>query len=64
MKSYYKALDAATLLVNMPNPQAYPSKFIEWSEDICELIAEIYNKDYGDVVEDLQERLGLLEDNE
>lgn len=62
MKSYYQALDAVTVLVNMPNPEIYPGKFIEWSEDICELLADIYNKDYDDVVVDLQERLGLLGD--
>jgi len=62
MKSYYQALDAAIISINMPNPEVYPGKFIEWSEDICALIAEIYNKDYDNVVIDLQERLGLLED--
>lgn len=62
MKSYYQALDTATVLVNMPNPETYPSKFIEWSEDICELLAEIYERDYDDVTVDLQERLGPLEE--
>lgn len=61
MKNYTQALDAALISVNMPNPNTYPSKFIEWSEDNCGLLAEIYNKDYNDVVVDLQERLGLLD---
>lgn len=61
MISYYQALATATALINMPNPEAHPGKFIEWSEDICELIADIYNKDYDDVVVDLQEHLGILD---
>ena len=64
MKSYYSAISAATELCNMPHPETDPSKFIFWSEDICELLGSIYNVDYDQVVEDLQEKLGLLEEDE
>ena len=62
MKSYYQALDAATVLVNMPNPQTYPGKYIQWAEDICELIGSIYDRSFDQVSEDLSEALGLLEE--
>jgi hypothetical protein len=62
--SYYKALESAIGLVNMPNPEASPSKFIEWSEDICQLLSEIYELDYDAVVLDLQDKLGLLDEEE
>ena len=61
MKSYQSAIQTATELCNMPNPEKYPGDFIEWSEDICELIADIYDKDFETVVEDLQDKLGLLD---
>lgn len=48
--------------LNMPNPELEPGKFILWSEDICGLIAAIYEKDFEDVVVDLQEELGITED--
>lgn len=50
--------------VNMPEPTRNPTKFIEWAEDICIVIAEIYEVEYEQVCEDLQELLGLVEDNE
>lgn len=62
MKSYYNALNAATELCNMPDPETAPGKFITWAEDICELIASIYERDYEQVCEDFQEALGLVED--
>lgn len=62
MRSYREAINwAANNSLNMPNPDKFPGKFIEWSEDICGIIAEIYGKDFNNVVEDLQEVLGLLE---
>lgn len=65
MKSYHNAISAAiNSTVNMPNAEAYPAKFIVWAEDICILISEIYEKDYEQVCEDLQDALGLLDDNE
>lgn len=64
MKNYYSAITAASQLTNMPNPESNPTKFIQWSEDICELLASIYSEDYDTVVFDLQEKLGLIEDEE
>jgi len=64
MKSYYSALTAATELVNMPDPESAPAKFIPWVEDICQLLSDIYGKRYEDVCEDLSERLGLNESDE
>lgn len=63
-KSYWGAIKAATQLVNMPNPQSNPTKFIVWSEDICELIGAIYDEDYDDVIRDFQTELGLLDEDE
>ena len=62
MKSYRSAI-AAVLneTVNRPNHEVYPTKFIEWAEDICILISEIYECDYEQVSEDLQEALGILD---
>lgn len=65
MKSYYSALKSATELCNMPDPESSAkaaTEFIKWSEDICELLANIYERDYDSVVLDLQERLSLIED--
>lgn len=64
MKSYHSALSAATELVNMPDPESKPARFIEWAEDICGLIAAIYERDFDTVTEDFQEKLGLLSDDE
>lgn len=65
MKSYRSALSwAVHNSLNMPDPERNPTKFIEWSEDICGVIAEIYDKDFDTVVEDLQEQLGIAEDEE
>lgn len=64
MKSYWQALQAATELCNMPEPNSKPAKFIEWAEDICELISSIYEHDYDQVSEDLREKLiedGVIE---
>ena len=63
-KSYRRAIKAATQLVNMPDPQSNPTKFIVWSEDICELIGVIYDEDYDDVVRDFQTELGFLDEDE
>jgi hypothetical protein len=60
IKSYYNALQEATELVNMPDPESSPARFIQWSEDICQLISSIYGIDYDQVTEDLQEKLNLL----
>ena len=62
MKSYQGAIRTASELCNMPSPRTYPTKFIEWSEDICELISHIYDVDFDTVAEDLQDKLGLLND--
>lgn len=64
MKSYRKALNAAVSLCNMPDPNLYPAKFMRWAEDICELLAEIYDRDYDQVTEDMQERLDLLDEDD
>lgn len=62
--SYNGALKAATELIGMPNHEAYPSKFIQWAEDICQLLSEIYFIDFDQVTLDLQEKLGLLDDED
>ena len=63
MKTYNEALQTAVdATVNMPNPETHPAKFIEWAEDICILISEIYAVDYEQVTEDLKEYIGLYED--
>jgi hypothetical protein len=65
MKSYYQTINTIVQnTVNMPNPKVHPAKFIEWAEDICIVVSEIYDKDYDTVTDDLKEALGLLEDNE
>lgn len=64
IKSYYSALQAATELVNMPDPESSPAKFIKWSEDICQLISYIYEVDYDQVTIDLQEKLNLLDEED
>ena len=62
MKTYNEALQTAVdATVNMPNPQVYPAKFIEWAEDLCILISEIYGVEYDQVTEDLKEYIGLYE---
>lgn len=63
---YWRALNYIVEggLVNMPDPQSKPAKFIEWSEDICGLLAYIYEKDFDTVTTDLQERMGLTDDDE
>jgi hypothetical protein len=62
MKSYRQAISAATELVNMPNPEFAPGLFIKWAEDICDLIATIYERDYEQVCEDLKDYLDLNEE--
>ncbi len=49
-KSYYEALEYA---VNLAPDISAATKFIEWAEDICQLLAFIYSKDYGTVTEEL-----------
>ena len=64
MRTYKNAISWAVHdSMNMPDPKKYPTKFIEWAEDICGVIAEIYEKDFETVVEDLQEELGLLDED-
>ena len=62
MKSYYQAISQACQSGNMPFPDQYPGKFITWCEDICELISYIYDRDYDQVIKDIQEKLDILED--
>jgi len=67
MKSYYSALTAATELVNMPDPESAPAKFIPWVEDICELLSGIYERDYDQVCDDLRDKLvdvGIIEQDD
>jgi hypothetical protein len=64
MKSYREALNISVNLCNMPSPNTHPAKFLLWAEDICELLAEIYNRSYEQVTEDMQERLNLLDEDE
>lgn len=60
MKTYHQALNASVSLCNMPDPNTHPGKFLLWAEYICELLAEIYDRSYEQVTEDMQDRLGLL----
>jgi hypothetical protein len=63
MKSYRSAISWAVHdSMNMPDPERYPTKFIEWGEDICGLIAEIYECAFEDVVEDLHKALEITEE--
>lgn len=65
MISYTSAIRvAANDTISMPDPLREPGKFIVWAEDICILLSNIYGIAYDQVCEDLQEALGLLEDNE
>ncbi len=57
MKSYWQAIESATESGNMPDPMTRPGLFIPWAEYICQLIADIYDRDYDQVTEDLQEKL-------
>lgn len=59
MKSYFSAINTATELCNMPDPRLRPTEFIAWAEGICELIADIYGRDYDHVYEDLRDHLGI-----
>ena len=63
MLSYYQAITTATELGNMPDPVAYPGKYIQWAEDICQLLSDIYAVRYEQVTQDMSEALGLLEEN-
>lgn len=66
MKSYRRALETATELCNMPDPQYKPALFITWAEDICELLGSIYEVDYDQVSNDLRDKLidlGIIEED-
>lgn len=59
MKSYNQALRASLDLANMPDATSKTGLFIIWAEDICELLARIYDRDYESVCEDMQELMGF-----
>jgi Ni,Fe-hydrogenase III large subunit len=62
MKNYNSAISWAIHdSLNMPDHETNASKFIVWAEDICGIIAHIYEVDYEKVVEDFQEALGISE---
>lgn len=64
MRTFRSAIQKAAEINPISDPLASPGKFIAWAEDICELIAYIYECDYDDVVHELTEELGLLDDEE
>lgn len=51
MKSYHSVIDYLAELA--PDIELNPRKFISWAEDICDLLSNIYNKEYDDVTFDL-----------
>jgi hypothetical protein len=56
MKSYFNALHSAVDgSINMPDPDSSPASFIKWAEDICQLLASIYERDYDQVTGDLMD---------
>lgn len=58
MKSYYSAIDCAVEdSLNMPDFEVNPAEFIKWAEDICQLLASIYERDYDEVTNDLMEQV-------
>lgn len=59
--SYYAAINFASELA--PGLEK-PTEFIKWAEDIAELLAFVYFKDYDDVTEDLVEKCKEAQDYE
>lgn len=56
MNLYRDALSfVANNSLNMPDPETSPGKFIAWAEDICQLLAYIYERNYDDVTKNLKE---------
>ena len=39
--------------MNMPDPETQPGKWILWAEDIAQVLAHAYHRDYDTVCEDL-----------
>lgn len=64
MKPYWQAITSASELGNMPDPHSKPGAYIIWAEDICQLISDIYQRDYDEVCNDLRDELvdqGIIE---
>jgi hypothetical protein len=57
MKSYYSALTSAAQLTNMPDPNTKPGLYITWAGVVCQLLSDIYARNYDEVCNDLRDKL-------
>lgn len=56
MRSYRNALNCVVEdSLNMPDHEVNPASFIKWAEDICQLLANIYERSFEQVTEDLMD---------